>query len=111
DADALRCQGSEAQRCDDGEGLDDHACGEASCNPVTFDCNLCNADVTEDGVLACAQGRAAASGSAVFELDTETLADADQGACGGKGLPEGVVEWIASETDYWQFDTLGSSYD
>src|SRR5689334_9031204 len=48
DADALRCQGSEAQRCADGEWIDDHACGEASCNPVTFDCNLCNADVTED---------------------------------------------------------------
>lgn len=111
DADALRCQGSEVQRCDDGEWVDDHACGEASCNPVTFDCNLCNADVTDDGVLACARGRAAASGSAVFELDTELLGDADQGTCGGKGSPEGVVEWIASETDYWQFDTLGSSYD
>jgi hypothetical protein len=111
DADALRCQGSEVQRCDDGAWVDDHACGEASCNSVTFDCNACNAGVTADGVLACARGRAEASGSAVFELDTEPLTDADQGKCGGKGSPEGVVEWNAPETDYWHFDTLGSSYD
>ncbi|HMI92599.1 MAG TPA: hypothetical protein VK509_14590 [Polyangiales bacterium] len=109
--DALRCEGNVVEICTDGAYAAQDECAETGCNPVTFACHACAAELSSQGVLSCAFARAEASGSPVLEIDNESREDADQGSCGGGGSPEAIVEWIAPENDYWQLDTVGSTYD
>ena len=86
-------------------------CGAAMCNPVSLECYACEAELTSDGVLACAAAHSASSGTAIAEVDTDLAADDSAGSCGGTGSSEAVVEWIAPASDYFVLDTQGSDFD
>lgn len=59
---------------------------------------------------SCADGVVAAS-TGTTPIDTEAAGNDFTAGCGGESSPDRMLVWTAPVTDYYVFDTFGSSFD
>jgi hypothetical protein len=68
-------------------------------------------DIDADVDTTCSDGVVPGGGTGTTPIDTEAAGNDFTASCGGESSPDQMLLWTAPITDYYVFDTFGSSFD